>query len=227
MDFDQGVVKFFLRWLKKTRQQNLEAKKQEYFSASLSKSKESLVYFASAVFGKPIEIRETEDYPYVSGLKLFLPPFFAIANSQEKNAEAYRLLVLNLFAISLLYKPSKVVGPLENDLVLIEKLIPQAKNTLGLMFPRYIETLNEILSSCLPSESSPKIFSVGFDRRAIWGRLPRLSIIIESFSVEAEKREALPQGTERKSKSKGKIKKIELEEKYREWSFEGIQTKKK
>lgn len=214
MDLNQGLVSLLFRWRKNRRHQLLESEKELRHSINLIEIKDALTLFASAVFAKPIEIRETEDLPYVSGLKLFLPSFIGVAKGFEKNYEAYQILVLHLFAINKLSPPVTVPDSLENELLKIKELEGKASQILADLYPLYPEKVEGILANLIVApEDGLTQKTVGFQSKILWGRLPRKVNLIEGSSAESELREALPQRSERKSLKKGSVKKVELDEK--------------
>jgi len=222
VELDQNIFSYFFKFTKK-RQENLLNKKKELLnSVELKDLKDSLVIFASAVFDLPIEIRETPDFPYKSGNKLFLPPFLAVASSHCDNHVSYQLLVLHLFAIFKSTKPLPKPMSLLDELKSIDLLIPNAQKLLVGLYPNY-ETKYELLTKdwserekrriAVTEEKPEKIEQAGFNPLAIWGRLPRMPNIIHGSNAEPEMREALPDVmTERKSKSRGEVKKVDFEE---------------
>lgn len=222
MNLEQDFFSFFFRFSKKRKLKVLDQKKDEAGAVHLAEIKEALTIYANAIFFMPIELRETNDYPYVSGVKVFLPPFLAIGNSVEKNVEAYQLIVLHLFAIAKACPAHLKVLPLQEEIEKINLLIPNAIKSLSEAFPNYYEMYSSLTKNWTESEKRlaiaskeelEKIVSIGFEPRCLWGRLPRLTNIIDASSLEPEMREALPERmTERKSKTTGSIKKIELDE---------------
>lgn len=211
MDIGEGLVSYLLRFSKKQKLKSLELKKKNLSAIRLSDIKESLAIFASAVFELPIEIRETNDYPYISGVKLFLPEFMAFGHSIQKNKEAFEIAVLNIFAISRLHPPLLSAKDFEDEFEIIKPLIPEAIELLQKKYPNY-HSLYHSFHFEESVKQDPKE-SVGFNLRCLWGRLPRKASHIEAGHFIPEVREALPEGmTERKSPSKGTIKKIDLDE---------------
>lgn len=222
MELDQNFFSFLLKFKKKRSQLAFNKKKEILNFIEFNEVKDSLAFYASAIFGLPIELRETDDYPYISGNKVFVPSFLALAATKEQNRKAYQLLILHLYAISLLVKPSKTPDDLLVELSKMYHLIPKAREFLINEFPFYFELQDDLTNSwstfekrvdLLNKENFKKAEHVGFDKLSLWGRLPRIPNFIESSNFQPETREALPEGTtERTSNAKGQIKKIELEE---------------
>ncbi|RPJ75195.1 MAG: hypothetical protein EHM20_09350, partial [Alphaproteobacteria bacterium] len=222
MEFDQSLFSFFFKFSKKRKENFLKKRKEVSNSVELKECKESLAIFASAVFNLPIEIRESSDYPYKSGNKLFVPPYFAISSTRASNLLAYQLLVLHLFAVSKNIEPLSNPISLIDELKILDSIIPRAQELLKKTYPNYEEKYefitegwDDISKHLIPKarEDFKTSEHVGFDRLAFWGRLPRLTNIIDGSNIEPEMREALPDGaTERQSKSRGEIKKVDLDE---------------
>lgn len=222
MNLDQDFFSFLFRYGKKRKLKALHQKKDEAGAVYLSEIKEALTVYANAIFFRPIEIRETSDYPYLSGVKLFLPSFLAVGDSVEKNGEAYLLIVLHLHAIAQACPAHLKVLPLSEDFEKVNTLIPNAIKFLSESFPNYENMYSSLTRNWSDSEKrlSPtskeelaKMDEVGFDPRCMWGRLPRLTNVIDASNLEPEMREAPPERmTERESKTKGSIKKVELDE---------------
>ncbi len=222
MELDQNIFSFLLRFKKKRKVAAFEKRKELLNAVELHSVKESLAIFASAIFHLPIEIRESSDYPYKSGNKLFLPSFFAISDNFLENEMAYHVLILNLYATSLEFSPLPSPLTLFEELNKINEVISKSINLLKKLYPNYENKYNLLTKSwsdvqkrniVLSKESFEKEENVGFDPMAIWGRLPRLANFIEGSSNGPEVREAMPEGaTEKKSKSRGQVKKINLEE---------------
>lgn len=191
-------------------------------AVELDEVRESLSYFASAICGIPLELRTTPELPYISGNKLFLPPFLALKASREVNYNAYQILVLHLWAISTLIPKGQKFHSLYEDFLTVNSKITEAQVLLTEMFPNYqdlfailIETWSDEEKRLhAPREKAFKLSDeLGFDPRVIWGRSPRETQFIEADDSIPEEREAFPEVTsERKSKSKGEIKKINLDE---------------
>lgn len=213
MDFDQDAVALVLQWRKRKRLRLLESQKLARGAVSLSDIRDALVLYASAVFGKSIELRESEGLPYVSGNKIFLAPFMGLAQTLDKNAEAYQLLILHLFAINQLSPPS--VGPPvpeTEQLQTVTALKPAATRMLSEMFPNYQQKAQSLAAACsLPTETTPSRLA-GFDPATLWGGLPRLPQFIDASHEDAATRDALPQGTERSSNARGTAKNAELDD---------------
>jgi len=222
VNLDQDFFSFLFRYGKKRKLKALHQKKDEAGAVYLSEIKEALTVYANAIFFRPIEIRETSDYPYLSGVKLFLPSFLAVGDSVEKNGEAYLLIVLHLHAIAQACPAHLKILPLSEDFEKVNTLIPNAIKFLAESFPNYEKMYSALTNNWSDSEKRlgptskeelAKIVEVGFDPRCMWGRLPRLTNVIDASSLEPEMREAPPERmTERESKTKGSIKKVELDE---------------
>lgn len=214
MELDQSIFTFFLKFNKKNKEKSLKKKKNQLNSVELVDIKESLCIFASAVFKLPIEIRGTQDFPYVSGNKIFLPNFIALTNEFEKNRLLYQVITLHLYSISKIVKSLDVAQDLAVELNNLEEFIISAKNNLTEAFPKYSELYSFVTEGWIFEINNNQFNEeVGFDRKIIWGRFPRKPNFISGSNEQAEPREALPEGaTERKSKSKGSIKKIDFEE---------------
>lgn len=222
MDIQQDLFSYLFRWRKRNKENALAARKSALMAVDLEEVRESLSYFASAIFGMPLELRTTLELPYISGNKLFLPPYLALKASKEINHNAYHILVLHLWAISTLIPKGQKYLSLYEEYQEVNSKISEAQSLLSEIFPNYRE-LYEILIETWSEEEKrfknpgEKLFKLtselGFDPRVIWGRSPRMTHLIESDDSLPEEREAFPEVTsERKSKSKGEVKKINLDE---------------
>lgn len=222
MDIQQDLVTYFLKWRKRSKQKALDQRKQARHTVELTELKESLSYFASAIFSRPIEIRVTDEMPYVSGTKLFLPSFLGISSSVKANYHAYHIMVLHLWAISTLIPASRSLLPLYQDFSLVNGQLAEARRLLIERFPNYTELYDNLSSEW--NEDSKRLHTppvkefklsseLGFDPRVIWGKTPRLPQLIEGDDTVPEVRTAFPEvTTEKQSKSKGEIKKVEMDE---------------
>ena len=222
MDFDQNIFSYFYKIRRQKKQRALEQRKLDHHAVELESLRESIRVYASAIFKIPIEIRVTDDFPYVSNNKIYLPSFIATENSQEKNYLFYRLLILHLYAVKSLSAVKIFEGELHDELSEINKHKSMAVTALSGLYPNYSSMLATLTTDWKTEEITPapepgkKLLVqdlVGFDRRILWGRLPKKTNIMAAHNGAVESREALPQGeSEKENKAKGKINKVNLEE---------------
>lgn len=223
MDLQQDFFAYVLKWKKNNKIKALDLRKSAKCSIELDEIQDSLTCFASAVFAKPMEVRRTEGLPHVSGTKLFLPAFVALNDSHAGNYICYHLLVLHLWAISKHIAPINAAISEYENFALVNQHIPAATALLIETFPNYLSHY-QAMGPSWNDEEARKITPVakkfkltqelGFDPRLMWGQLPRQTQNIDSSNSTPEQRTAFPEGvTEKKSKSKGEIKKISLDEK--------------
>jgi len=222
LDIQQDLFSYLFRWRKRNKENALAARKAAHEAVELDEVRESLSYFASAIFGIPLELRTTVEFPYISGNKLFLPSFLALKTSSQINYDAYHLLVLHLWAISTLIPIGQSSLSAYEDYLQVNSKITEAQTLLMEMFPNYRELYEVMIETWSEEEKrlqapKEKLFKfpteMGFDPRVIWGRCPRATHFIESDDSVPEERTAFPEVTsERKSKSKGEVKKISFDE---------------
>lgn len=210
MDIFEDFFSYLLRSSKKRKSKLLYQKQIELNYVKLSELKESLAIYASAIFLMPVEIRETNDFPYVSGLKIFLPEFYAISNSLEKNIEAYQVTILHLYAIAKIRTNLSLQSlSLEDEILIIEQLKESASILLAEEFPNYERIVLQMELAKVVVEFK----EFGFNPNLLWGRLPKIPNLLEADDFVPEIREAnVKPMTERNSKSKGTIKKVEFDE---------------
>lgn len=205
------------------KQRALDQRKKDHNAVDLESIRESLRVYATAILKTTVEIRVTDDFPYISNQKIYLPAFIATESSQESNYNFYKLIILHLFAIKSLAGSKHPEAQLHEELAIINDYKVKAGQALSAMFPNYSRMVAELTRDWKEDELTVVITEpdkkmvlqdlVGFDRRILWGRLPRKTNIMAADSGQIESREALPQGeSEKENKAKGKINKINLEE---------------
>ena len=210
MDIFEDFASYLLRFSKRRKLKLLNQKQVELNFVELSELKESLAIYASAIFQMPIEIRETNDFSYVSGTKIFLPDFFAIGSSLQNNREAYQITILHLYAISKLRSQASFQSlSLDDELTIIENLKESACLLLSEEFPNY----KKLVSQMELTTEVVEFKNLGFDSRLLWGRLPKRASLMDANEFVPEVRIADSKAmTERKSNTKGTIKKIDFDE---------------
>lgn len=214
MEFDQSIFSYFYKKIKNRKIQKVEIEKSQHFSVELEDIKETLGYFAAAVFKRPIEIRHTEDLPYISTNKIFLPGFIAIMQTKEDNYLYYKILILHLFAVEQFLRDVGKKENLEDEALIIEQNKDKLVEYLANCFPNYLESYQKI-STTYNDESYKKYNLSGFNANILWGRLPRSITTVESAntSQDTQEREALPDGGfEMKNTKSARLNKINLEE---------------
>lgn len=222
MSLDQDFFSYIFNFGKRRKIIALGQKKELLNAINLAEIKDAMTIFASAIFAKPIEIRESNDFPYISGVKIFLPPFLALGNTYEKNVGAYQILVLHLSMMSRFFPPSSNSLPIHAEFEKMNSFIPEAIEILTKEFPNYAELYELVTGNWSDEDKRLTFFTkeqliqddvIGFNPHSLWGKLPRLSNVIDSSNMEPEIREANSERmTERVSKTKGSIKKVELDE---------------
>ncbi len=221
MEFDQDLFKFFLKFKKKKKLKEIESLKEKRHACDLVTILDSLTLFASAIFRRAVEIKETDDFPYISGKKIFLPKFIGTEDSYFLNEEFYRIIILHLYAIN--KKCPNVYGTsLYEDLLIIKEITSECQAMLSIEFSNYIDSYKALTKDFAHEDfftidtSKEKILKndlSGFNRLILWGKLPQKTSIIETDDVAPVTREALPEGkTEKENKKSKKINKVNFDE---------------
>lgn len=221
MDFDQNIFSYFYN-LRKRRKENVILKtKQDRGGVDLETVRDSLNVFASAIFQKTLEIKPSDDFPYVSGKKLFLPKYIATEMGEDRNYLFYKVLILHLYAVKNTLAEVEGATSLFDDLTLISQKEDECYDFLCKRFPNYERMYAELTKEWLPQDyfiaaSDRKLFTTtltGMERRILWGKLPRKTSILEADDTTPVTREALPDGgTEKQNKKSQKINKVNFDE---------------
>lgn len=213
MDFDQSIFSFFYKGFKNRKIKIIEQIKSEHNCVELINISESLCFFAAAIFKRPFEIRHTDDYPYISSNKIFLPSFISIMNTVEDNYHYYKFIILHLFIVCKELGENQSSDSLEKELEFIESNKDRLRKILSEIFPNYETTYNK-LSAARNDEDFNSYKLRGFDANILWGRMPRnISLSESSGNPDIQEREALPDGgSELKNTNSAKIKKLNLDE---------------
>lgn len=214
MEFDQSIFSYFYKKIKNRNLQKIEDEKKIYNSIELEEIKESLSVFAAAIFKRPLEIRHTDDFPYVSSNKIFLPSFIGTMQTRDDNSLFYRMVILNLYAVSTQIGGVENSNSLEDEIETINQNKDKLIAYLSENFPNYMSYYNR-LNESINTHSIEKYNLSGFNPNILWGRLPRNLNIVDSSATNNEllEREALPDGgTELKNDKSSRINKINLEE---------------
>lgn len=221
MDFDQNLFSYFYNLKKRRIENELLKAKQDKGAVDLESVRDSLNVFASAIFRKTLEIKPSDDFPYVSGKKMFLPKFIATEEGAEKNYLFYKVLILHLYAVKMNLQEVAGATELFLDLSVISAKQDKCYHFLCSHFPNYKMMLSELTNGwSVADRFSPvgdrKLFTpgpVGFERKILWGKLPRKTSLLEAQDSTPVTREALPDGgSEKQNKKSQKINKVSFDE---------------
>ncbi len=220
MEFDQNLFLYFYNFNKRRKDAQLLKIKNEKEAVDLSSVLDSLCVFSSAVFKQVMEIRPSDDYPYLSGRKLFLPKYISTEQGSDLNYLFYKILILHLYAIRQTLDENTWSKDIESDQAIIDQLKPGSIKFLREQFPSYDDMMKTLTQSWADEDFQKKNeqekkqrIPTGLDRKILWGRLPQKTSIIAADDTTPVMREALPDGgTEKENKNSKRINKVNFEE---------------
>lgn len=212
MDLEQNLFLYFFNFKKRKKEKFINSKKNEFTSVKLEDIKGNLFLFSSAIFNLNMEIRSTDDFPYLSGNKIFLPPFINTEKTIELNYLFYKLIIMHLYAQKSLIKMIECKS-LDEELLIIKNEKNKMHVFLQNCFPNYSQMLDELTSNWIEESKTEEVLSNSLNRNILWGRLQKSTFMINAQDAESITKEALPDPkTEMEKKKSGRINKINLEE---------------